>query len=55
MSDQPDERHLQCACGWEINGSEDAVIEATTEHGRRLHNMVPTRDQVLAMMSAAGT
>ena len=40
---------VRCACGWEATGPEDAVVEATVEHGRRLHNMVPTRDDVLAM------
>jgi predicted small metal-binding protein len=41
---------LRCACGWETTGSEADVIEATMEHGRRLHNMVPTREEVLAMV-----
>ena len=40
---------VRCACGWETTGAEDEVIGATTEHGRRLHNMTPTRDEVLAM------
>jgi predicted small metal-binding protein len=40
---------VRCACGWETSGSEDVVVEATVEHGRRLHNMAATRDQVLAM------
>ena len=38
----------RCACGWEASGPEDEVVEATIEHGRRLHNMVATRDQVLS-------
>ncbi|MGZ9276710.1 MAG: DUF1059 domain-containing protein, partial [Candidatus Limnocylindrales bacterium] len=40
---------VRCACGWETTGAEDDVIVATTEHGRSLHNMTPTRDEVLAM------
>ena len=40
---------VRCACGWETTGSEADVVEATIEHGRRLHNMEATRDQVLAM------
>ena len=43
---------VRCACGWEATGPEDAVVEATVEHGRRLHNMVPTRDEVIAMTVA---
>ncbi len=40
---------VRCACGWEASGPEDEVVEATREHGRRIHNMVPTREEVLAM------
>jgi len=43
---------VRCVCGWETSGAEDDVIVATTEHGRRLHNMTPTRDEVLAMAVA---
>jgi predicted small metal-binding protein len=40
---------VRCVCGWETSGPEADVVLATTEHGRRLHNMVPTLDEVLAM------
>lgn len=40
---------VRCACGWETTGPEDAVVEATIEHGTRTHNMTATRDDVLAM------
>ena len=40
---------IRCACGWETTGTEVDVIVATTEHGRQIHNMTPTRDEVLAM------
>jgi predicted small metal-binding protein len=40
---------VRCACGWETTGPEDDVIVATTEHGRRVHNMTATPDDVLAM------
>ena len=42
----------RCACGWEISGSEDDVVDATIDHGRRIHNMEATRDQVLAVLRA---
>lgn len=48
MTDAP--LHLRCACGWETSGSEDKVVAAATEHGERVHNMRPTRDEVLAMV-----
>ena len=45
-----DPLRLRCACGWEAAGSEEELIRATEEHGRRVHNMVPTRDEILAMI-----
>jgi predicted small metal-binding protein len=44
---------VRCACGWEISGPEDTVVESTQEHGRRAHNMLATREQVLAMAADA--
>lgn len=40
---------VRCACGWEVAGTEDEVVASTIEHGRRLHNMVATREDVLKM------
>lgn len=45
---------LRCACGWETTGTEDDLVAATQEHGRRMHNMLPTRAQVLAMVVEDG-
>jgi predicted small metal-binding protein len=42
----------RCACGWEITGSEDEVVDATIDHGRRIHNMTATRDEVLVALRA---
>ena len=42
----------RCACGWEVTGSEAEVVDATIEHGRRIHNMEATRDQVIAALHA---
>jgi predicted small metal-binding protein len=41
---------LRCACGWEATGTLDELVVEATEHGRRIHNMTPTREQVLAMV-----
>ncbi len=40
---------IRCACGWEAAGDEDTVVAATQDHGRKLHNMEASRDQVVAM------
>ena len=45
----------RCTCGWEVSGSEDEVVAATIEHGRRIHNMEATRDDVLAALHEAAT
>ena len=44
----------RCACGWEITGGEDEVVDATIDHGRRIHNMEATREQVIAALEAEG-
>lgn len=41
---------LRCACGWETRGTTEDLVAAATEHGRRMHNMTPTRAEVLAMV-----
>lgn len=44
---------LTCACGWQTAGSVDEAYEAALEHGRRLHNMEVTREQVAEMSRPA--
>ena len=39
---------IKCPCGWEIRGSEDEVVAAATVHGKEVHNMDLTKEQVLA-------
>ena len=41
---------VRCACGWETRGTEDEIVEATREHGRRVHNMLPSRAEVVTMV-----
>ena len=45
----------RCVCGWEIRGSEDEVVDATIDHGRRIHNMEATREEVLAAIHLPAT
>jgi hypothetical protein len=40
---------VQCACGWEVTGTEDEVVDATIAHGERLHNMQASREDVLRL------
>jgi predicted small metal-binding protein len=53
--DEAPEFTNRCACGWEVVGSEDEVIDATIEHGRRIHNMEATRAEVLAALHEPAT
>jgi predicted small metal-binding protein len=46
---------VRCVCGWETTGPEAVAVAATVEHGRRLHNMTATRDEVLAMAVASAS
>ena len=47
---------VRCACGWETTGSEEAVVAATSAHGERVHNMIASRAEILAMaIPTAGT
>ena len=52
MPEQPQYTN-RCACGWEVTGSEDQVVDATIDHGRRIHNMETTRDQVVMAVRAS--
>ena len=36
----------RCGCGWEVTGPIDTVVDATIDHGQRIHNMDATREQV---------
>jgi hypothetical protein len=40
----------RCACGWEVTGAIDDVVDATIDHGRQIHNMEATHDQVVAAL-----
>jgi hypothetical protein len=40
----------RCACGWEISGALDEVVQATIDHGRRIHNMEAAREEVLSVV-----
>jgi len=45
---------VRCDCGFIGRGNEEAVIAQTQHHGRELHNMEVTPEQVSAMAKSAG-
>jgi predicted small metal-binding protein len=42
-------KQIVCDCGWSARGPEDDLVAAAQAHGREAHDMVPTREQVLAV------
>ena len=42
-------KQIVCDCGWSARGTEEELIVAAQAHGRDAHDMVPTREQVLAV------
>ncbi len=49
-----DRLKVSCVCGWEASGTEEEVVAATQEHGRKVHNMETSREQVLEMAQPQG-
>jgi predicted small metal-binding protein len=42
-------KQIVCDCGWSFRGTEDELVAAAQAHGREAHDMVPTREQALAV------
>jgi predicted small metal-binding protein len=42
-------KQIVCDCGWSARGGEAELVAAAQEHGRLAHDLVPTREQVLAV------
>ena len=41
------EKEIVCDCGWSARGTEEEIVAAAQHHGREVHDLVPTREQVL--------
>jgi predicted small metal-binding protein len=41
-------KEIVCDCGWTVRGTEDELVAAAQQHGREVHDLTPTREQVLA-------
>jgi predicted small metal-binding protein len=44
---------VRCECGFEARGEESELVPVVQKHGRDVHNMEATREQVLAMARPA--
>jgi predicted small metal-binding protein len=43
------ELQIECDCGWTCRGTEDELLIECAEHGREVHGMQLTREQILAV------
>ena len=46
---EPGELLVKCECGFEARGNETELVPVVQKHGREVHNMDATPEQVLAM------
>lgn len=53
MADAGGEVMIRCACGWEVTGTWPAALAAAQDHGRSIHNMDATEEQIRAMATPA--
>ena len=55
MRDQSEGQELivRCECGFEARGTLDDLLPVVQKHGRDVHNMQATREQVQAMARPA--
>ena len=60
------ERHMQgretmqwqvtCLCGWRVRGTKEDVVRAVQEHGRSVHQLETSEEEVMALaVPAEGT
>ena len=42
-------KEVTCLCGWQCRGTEDEVVEQVIAHGRDVHGVESSRDEILAI------
>lgn len=42
-------KEVTCLCGWQCRGTEDEVIEQVIAHGREVHGIESSREEILAI------
>jgi hypothetical protein len=42
-------KEATCLCGWQVRGTEDEVVAQVQAHGREVHGIESTREEVLAI------
>jgi predicted small metal-binding protein len=49
-----DQISISCDCGFTSEGDPDTVVAETQEHGREVHNMDMSREQIMEMSQPVG-
>jgi len=42
-------KEVTCLCGWQVRGTIDEVVEQVMRHGREVHGLESSRDEILAL------
>lgn len=42
-------KEVTCLCGWQCRGTEDEVVDQVIAHGRDVHGVESTRDEILTI------
>lgn len=45
---------VTCQCAWRVRGTKEEIVPAVQEHGRRVHNLETTEEQVMALAVPVG-
>ncbi len=40
---------VTCLCGWRVRGTKDDVVRAVQEHGRSVHQLETSEEEVMAL------
>ena len=46
-------KSVNCDCGWSYTGEDDDLVTAVQQHGREVHDMNISAEQVMAMAKPA--
>ncbi|MCI0347189.1 MAG: DUF1059 domain-containing protein [Chloroflexi bacterium] len=42
-------KEATCICGWHVRGTEDEIVVQVQAHGREVHGIESTREEILAL------
>jgi predicted small metal-binding protein len=42
-------KEVTCMCGWQCRGTDEEVIEQVQAHGREVHGVAATEEEILAL------